>query len=109
MEGFHLSFCESSQSSLKGRVRDLSWGVPFFFKNFCSGGAERPDFTMETKSLFNLHRALAQPVKMCMFDFPVSILDDLVSSNTSWSSSFSHSLSLSSAFQHTLRLSLFAT
>ncbi|TWW60832.1 hypothetical protein D4764_05G0009220 [Takifugu flavidus] len=32
---------------------------------------------METKSLFNLHRALAQPVKMCMFDFPVSILDDL--------------------------------
>lgn len=30
VEGFHLSFCESSQSSLKGRVRDLSWGVPFF-------------------------------------------------------------------------------
>ncbi|KAM8760710.1 ral guanine nucleotide dissociation stimulator-like isoform 10-T10 [Acanthopagrus schlegelii] len=34
---------------------------------------------METKSLFNLHRALAQPVKMCMFDFPVTILDDLSS------------------------------
>ncbi|KAM4576066.1 ral guanine nucleotide dissociation stimulator isoform 2-T2 [Odontesthes bonariensis] len=32
-----------------------------------------------TKSLFSLHRALAQPVKMCMFDFPVSILDDLSS------------------------------
>jgi len=36
---------------------------------------------METKSLFSLHRALAQPVKMCMFDFPVTILDDLVSSD----------------------------
>ncbi|XP_023250732.1 ral guanine nucleotide dissociation stimulator isoform X2 [Seriola lalandi dorsalis] len=34
---------------------------------------------METKSLFSLHRALAQPVKMCMFDFPVTILDDLSS------------------------------
>ncbi|KAM3610484.1 uncharacterized protein V6R79_004659 [Siganus canaliculatus] len=34
---------------------------------------------METKSLFNLHRALAQPVKMCMFDFPVTILDDMSS------------------------------
>ncbi|XP_041643452.1 ral guanine nucleotide dissociation stimulator-like isoform X4 [Cheilinus undulatus] len=34
---------------------------------------------MEAKSLFSLHRALAQPVKMCMFDFPVSILDDLSS------------------------------
>ncbi|KAF3851495.1 hypothetical protein F7725_013267 [Dissostichus mawsoni] len=33
--------------------------------------------SMEAKSLFSLHRALAQPVKMCMFDFPVSILDDL--------------------------------
>lgn len=35
---------------------------------------------MDAKSLFNLHRALAQPVKMCMLDFPVTILDDLVSS-----------------------------
>ncbi|XP_062272753.1 ral guanine nucleotide dissociation stimulator-like isoform X3 [Scomber scombrus] len=35
--------------------------------------------SMETKSLFSLHRALAQPVKMCMFDFPVTILDDLSS------------------------------
>ncbi|MBN3297605.1 GNDS protein, partial [Amia calva] len=34
---------------------------------------------MEAKSLFSLQKALAQPVKMCMFDFPVSILDDLVS------------------------------
>ncbi|XP_041854823.1 ral guanine nucleotide dissociation stimulator-like isoform X1 [Melanotaenia boesemani] len=34
---------------------------------------------MEAKSLFSLHRALAQPVKMCMFDFPVTILDDLSS------------------------------
>ncbi|XP_074527486.1 ral guanine nucleotide dissociation stimulator-like isoform X3 [Halichoeres trimaculatus] len=34
---------------------------------------------METKPVFSLHRALAQPVKMCMFDFPVSILDDLSS------------------------------
>ncbi|KAM7018751.1 ral guanine nucleotide dissociation stimulator-like isoform 2-T2 [Tautogolabrus adspersus] len=34
---------------------------------------------MDSKSLFSLHRALAQPVKMCMFDFPVSILDDLSS------------------------------
>ncbi|XP_067376000.1 ral guanine nucleotide dissociation stimulator-like isoform X5 [Channa argus] len=34
---------------------------------------------MEAKSLFNLHRALAQPVKMCMFDFPVTILEDLSS------------------------------
>ncbi|XP_054895253.1 ral guanine nucleotide dissociation stimulator-like isoform X6 [Poeciliopsis prolifica] len=34
---------------------------------------------METRSVFSLHRALAQPVKMCMFDFPVSILDDLSS------------------------------
>nr|XP_043882507.1 ral guanine nucleotide dissociation stimulator-like isoform X2 [Solea senegalensis] len=34
---------------------------------------------METKSVFSLHRALAQPVKMCMFDFPVTILDDLSS------------------------------
>ncbi|KAM6965640.1 ral guanine nucleotide dissociation stimulator-like [Aplochiton taeniatus] len=34
---------------------------------------------METKSLFNLHKALAQPVKMCMFDFPVTILEDLSS------------------------------
>uniref|UniRef100_A0A3B4ZG92 Ral guanine nucleotide dissociation stimulator n=1 Tax=Stegastes partitus TaxID=144197 RepID=A0A3B4ZG92_9TELE len=34
---------------------------------------------METKSLFSLHRALAQPVKMCMLDFPVTILDDLSS------------------------------
>ncbi|XP_066568767.1 ral guanine nucleotide dissociation stimulator isoform X3 [Amia ocellicauda] len=32
---------------------------------------------MEAKSLFSLQKALAQPVKMCMFDFPVSILDDL--------------------------------
>lgn len=38
--------------------------------------------SMEAKSLFSLHRALAQPVKMCMFDFPVTILDDLVSSST---------------------------
>uniref|UniRef100_A0A3Q3MDQ3 Ral guanine nucleotide dissociation stimulator n=1 Tax=Mastacembelus armatus TaxID=205130 RepID=A0A3Q3MDQ3_9TELE len=34
---------------------------------------------MEAKSLFSLHRALAQPVKMCMFDFPVTILEDLSS------------------------------
>ncbi|XP_051807223.1 ral guanine nucleotide dissociation stimulator isoform X4 [Acanthochromis polyacanthus] len=34
---------------------------------------------METKSLFSLHRALAQPVRMCMLDFPVAILDDLSS------------------------------
>ncbi|XP_034027108.1 ral guanine nucleotide dissociation stimulator-like isoform X4 [Thalassophryne amazonica] len=34
---------------------------------------------METKSMFSLHRALTQPVKMCMFDFPVTILDDLSS------------------------------
>ncbi|XP_029999598.1 ral guanine nucleotide dissociation stimulator-like isoform X3 [Sphaeramia orbicularis] len=34
---------------------------------------------MEAKSVFSLHRALAQPVRMCMFDFPVSILDDLSS------------------------------
>ncbi|XP_054867258.1 ral guanine nucleotide dissociation stimulator-like isoform X7 [Amphiprion ocellaris] len=33
---------------------------------------------METK-LFSLHRALAQPVRMCMLDFPVTILDDLSS------------------------------
>ncbi|KAM9547089.1 ral guanine nucleotide dissociation stimulator-like isoform 3-T3 [Salvelinus alpinus] len=32
---------------------------------------------METKSLSSFHKALAQPVKMCMFDFPVNILDDL--------------------------------
>ncbi len=37
-----------------------------------------PSGKMEPKSLFSLHKALAQPVKMCMFDFPVSILDDLV-------------------------------
>ncbi|KAK2898715.1 hypothetical protein Q8A67_010133 [Cirrhinus molitorella] len=36
-----------------------------------------PSGKMEPKSLFSLHKALAQPVKMCMFDFPVSILDDL--------------------------------
>lgn len=35
-----------------------------------------PSGKMEPKSLFSLHKALAQPVKMCMFDFPVSILDD---------------------------------
>ncbi|XP_034728772.1 ral guanine nucleotide dissociation stimulator-like isoform X5 [Etheostoma cragini] len=34
---------------------------------------------MDAKSLFSLHRALAQPVRMCMFDFPVNILDDLSS------------------------------
>ncbi|XP_047184999.1 ral guanine nucleotide dissociation stimulator-like isoform X2 [Scophthalmus maximus] len=34
---------------------------------------------MDDKSLFSLHRALAQPVRMCMFDFPVTILDDLSS------------------------------
>ncbi|XP_059378575.1 ral guanine nucleotide dissociation stimulator-like isoform X3 [Carassius carassius] len=38
-----------------------------------------PSGKMEHKSLFSLHKALAQPVKMCMFDFPVSILDDLSS------------------------------
>lgn len=37
-----------------------------------------PSRKMETKSVFSLHKALAQPVKMCMLDFPVSILDDLV-------------------------------
>ncbi|CAG09646.1 unnamed protein product [Tetraodon nigroviridis] len=37
---------------------------------------------METKSAFSLHRALAQPVRMCMLDFPVTLLDNLVSSNT---------------------------
>ncbi|CAM4715862.1 unnamed protein product [Leuciscus chuanchicus] len=37
-----------------------------------------PSGKMEPKSLFSLHKALAQPVKMCMFDFPVSILDDLL-------------------------------
>ncbi|XP_062310360.1 ral guanine nucleotide dissociation stimulator-like isoform X1 [Osmerus eperlanus] len=35
--------------------------------------------SMEPKSLFSLHKALAQPVKMCMFDFPVTILEDLSS------------------------------
>ncbi|KAM4578303.1 ral guanine nucleotide dissociation stimulator isoform 7-T7 [Fundulus diaphanus] len=34
---------------------------------------------MDGRSLFSLHRALAQPVKMCMFDFPVTVLDDLSS------------------------------
>lgn len=34
---------------------------------------------MEAKSVFSLQKALVQPVKMCMFDFPVSILEDLVS------------------------------
>ncbi|XP_056628926.1 ral guanine nucleotide dissociation stimulator isoform X2 [Triplophysa dalaica] len=38
-----------------------------------------PSGRMETKSVFSLHKALAQPVKMCMLDFPVSILDDLSS------------------------------
>ncbi|KAG7480554.1 hypothetical protein MATL_G00057450 [Megalops atlanticus] len=38
-----------------------------------------PPRAMEAKSVFSLQKALAQPVKMCMFDFPVSILDDLVS------------------------------
>lgn len=47
------------------------------------GRAVRSLCSMEAKSLFSLHRALAQPVKMCMFDFPVTILDDLVSTNTS--------------------------
>lgn len=47
-----------------------------------SGRAERSVCSMEAKSVFNLHRALAQPVKMCMFDFPVTILDDLVSSES---------------------------
>lgn len=46
------------------------------------GCTVRSGHSMEAKSLFSLHRALAQPVKMCMFDFPVTILDDLVSSDT---------------------------
>ncbi|KAL1269735.1 hypothetical protein QQF64_032024 [Cirrhinus molitorella] len=41
-----------------------------------------PSGKMEPKSLFSLHKALAQPVKMCMFDFPVSILDDLLFEST---------------------------
>lgn len=56
---------------------------------FCCGCVQssvgctvRSGHSMEAKSLFSLHRALAQPVKMCMFDFPVTILDDLVSSDT---------------------------
>ncbi|XP_029959803.1 ral guanine nucleotide dissociation stimulator isoform X2 [Salarias fasciatus] len=39
----------------------------------CSGSG------MDAKSPFSLQRALAQPVRMCMLDFPVSILDDLSS------------------------------
>lgn len=39
--------------------------------------------SMETKSLSSFHKALAQPVKMCMFDFPVNILDDLVRKSSS--------------------------
>ena len=54
----------------------------FVWSNELSGCVLPAVCSMETKSLFSLHRALAQPVKMCMFDFPVTILDDLVSSDT---------------------------
>lgn len=60
----------------------FSVGVCLLCKWSSRGSAVRSVCSMETKSLFNLHRALAQPVKMCMFDFPVTILDDLVSSTT---------------------------
>lgn len=36
--------------------------------------------SMETGSVFSVYRALAEPVRMCMFDFSFTILEDLVSS-----------------------------
>lgn len=86
-----FSETDSWQCSIR---RSQSEGVPssslfFFFllpyvgckQSSCSFEALSTR-SMEAKSLFSLHRALAQPVKMCMFDFPVTILDDLVSSES---------------------------
>lgn len=53
-----------------------------------SGGEERerrmssPSIPgkMEAKPLFNVQKALVQPVQMCMLDIPLSVQDDDVSS-----------------------------
>ncbi|KAI9543842.1 hypothetical protein NQZ68_008890 [Dissostichus eleginoides] len=80
------TFPDSTQFGKSHSERAASCGSSFLIFKYYFGcllrAVERLPWSvcsMEAKSLFSLHRALAQPVKMCMFDFPVSILDDLVS------------------------------
>ncbi|KAJ8260996.1 hypothetical protein COCON_G00167190 [Conger conger] len=42
-------------------------------------GRAKEAVSMGTKPWFSLHRALALPVNMCMLDFPISVLEDLSS------------------------------